>query len=198
MLFTILFAHERTPDTTKPTLNMEISLLVIIQWVALDSSLFDEFGNIFVAPLKYRVYCLNVFLFASVESALDRFFVSFCSFPAFRFTNANNNHINDFIFFKMFTTEAPPPIRETFLFNKLKECYTILWSNNLTTLFLAVLNCSYWVNSGVFVDGTVFYASHFCEFKDNIAILSSRIRHLYNLVAYRFLYQRNGLADFFL
>lgn len=50
----------------------------------------------------------------------------------------------------MFTTEASPPIRETFLFNKLKECCTILWSNNLTTLFLAVLNCSYWVNSGVF------------------------------------------------
>ena len=71
MLFTFIFAHQRTPDTTKPTLDMEISLLVIIQWVALDSSLFDELDNILVAPLKYRVYCLNVFLFASVESAHD-------------------------------------------------------------------------------------------------------------------------------
>ena len=198
MLFPFIFTHQRTADTTKPTLNMEITLLVIIQWVALNSSLFDELGNILVAPLKYRIYRLNVFLFASVESAIDRFFVYFCSFPAFRFANANNNHIKDFIFFKMFTTEAHTPIRETFLFNKFKECYTILWSDNLTTLFLAVLDRTHWVNSGVFVDGTVFYASHFREFKDNIAILSSRIRHLYNLVAYRFLYQRNGLADFFL
>ena len=191
MLFAPLFAYQRTANTAKPTLNMEIALLVIIQWVALDSSLFDELDNILVTPLKYRVYCLNVFLFASIESARDRFFVSFCSFPAFRFTNANNNHIKDFIFFQVTATKTLKPIRETFLFNKFKECYTILWSDNLTTLFLAVLNCSYWVNSGVFVDGTVFYTSHFREFKDNIAILSSRIRHLYNLVAYRFLYKRN-------
>ena len=198
MLFTFIFAHQRTSDTTKPTLDMEISLLVIIQWVALDSSLFDELDNILVTPLKYRVYCLNVFLFASVESAIDRFFVSFCSFPAFRFAYTNNRHIKDFIFFQVFTAKTLIPFRKSNLLNEFKECYAVLWSNNLTTLFLAVLDSPHWVNSGVFVDGTVFYASHFREFKDNIAILSSRIRHLYNLVAYRFLYQRNGLADFFI
>ena len=98
----------------------------------------------------------------------------------------------------MLTAKTLIPIGKSNLLNEFKECYAVLWSDNLTTLFLAVLDRPNWVNSGVFVDGTVFYASHFREFKDNIAILSSRICNLYNLVAYRFLYQRNGLADFFL
>lgn len=81
--FAILFTYQRTPDTAKPTLNMEIALLVVIQWVTLDSSLIYELNNILVTPIKYRIYNLGVFLFTSVESALDRFFVSFCSFLAF-------------------------------------------------------------------------------------------------------------------
>ena len=198
MLFAFIFTHQRTADTAKPTLNMEIASLVIIQWVALNSSLFDELDNIIVTPIKYRVYCLNVFLFASVESALDWLFVSFCSFPAFRFANTNNNHIKDFIFFKVFTAKTLMPIRESYLLNEFKECYSVLWSDNLATFFFAVLDRPHWVNGRVPIYGTVFNASHFREFKDNIAILSSRIRHLYNLISYRFLYQRNGLADFFL
>ena len=56
--------------TTQPTLDMELTLLVIVNRCALNLAVCDELCDILVSPLKNRIDCFDVFLLAAIEAAL--------------------------------------------------------------------------------------------------------------------------------
>ena len=54
--------NQRTAGTAQSSFNVKLSLLIVVQWVAFYSTLFDKLLYIFVSPVQNRQKHLNVVL----------------------------------------------------------------------------------------------------------------------------------------
>ena len=85
--FASIALHGAT-DTTKSSLYMKITLPIIIEWVTLNASFFNEPFHIFVAPFKNGQANIHMVFLAPIRSANDWLIIKFCSFGAFTPANA--------------------------------------------------------------------------------------------------------------
>ena len=141
----------------------------------LDAAKVDEVHNVLVAPFEYRIDGFDVLFLGAVEAALGRFGIAGSSFGRFCFANSHDALVEDFVLFEESAAEALVAIGEAAFFNEGEE--PLAWSQDFDTLLFDVLDCARRVNGRIAVHRLERDACHASEFKDDIAVLASRVSH---------------------
>lgn len=175
---------------------MEVSFGIVIERVALDVTVGDEGGNVFVGPGEDGEDDVDVVLLVAPVDAADNgvvFGVAGGAGGALAAANALYGDVEDFVFLHLLAAEAASAGWHTFACEEVEE--SDLRLKDFYAVAAAVGEGAWRVDGGVLVDGAVVDAGFFGELEDDVGVLAAAVRDFYGLVAYGGLDETHGVIN---